>query len=73
MEEHRKSVKQQLEKIYINISSKIEESIYNYSNEVANNSNLEYLVEDIYNNKIDNILPLLLNNEFLKENIRKMK
>ena len=36
----------------IKLSSKIEERIFKFSTEVANNNDLEYVVEDMYSKKM---------------------
>ena len=72
-EKMRKEVTDQLLKIYSNDTKKIEESIYNFSLNLAKLNDVDYAIEDIYNNKVDNIISLLINNDYLIDGIKTKK
>jgi len=51
----------------------IETSIYNFSIEYANNNNTEYLLQQIYETKVEEIICLLKNTKFLVKAIKNKK
>ncbi len=57
------------------IASKIEDSIYHFSNDYAENNNTPFLLESIYNSKADEIYCMLVgkNNENLEIAIKSFK
>jgi len=72
---NREKIINEINKIFKNnsISKKIETSIYNYSVDYTNTYNMSYLIDNIYNNKSDDILGYLNYNEFLKSAILENK
>jgi len=65
----------EINKVFKNstISTKIENSIYNYTMDYINTYNLDYIQDEIYNNKCDDLLGYLNYNLFLKNSILENK
>jgi len=72
---NRENITKQINKIFknVSISNKIEESIYNFSVDYSNTNNINNLLDNIYNNKADDILGYLNYNSYLKNSILKNK
>lgn len=72
---NRENITKQINKIFknVSISNKIEESIYNFSVDYSNTNNINNLLDNIYNNKAEDILGYLNYNSYLKNSILKNK
>ena len=70
MDAKRKEVISKLLKLYSTNAEVMEQSIYDFALNSSNTHNVSYLLEDIYSNKIENIISLLVNNEYLIEGVK---
>lgn len=72
---NRENIINQINTVFNNhsISKKIELSIYNYSVDYTNTYNMNYLLDNIYNNKFDDIFGYLNYNKYLKTAILENK
>ena len=70
MNAKRKDVISKLDSLYSINAELIEQSIYNFAVHISNVHDVTYLLEDIYSNKIENIISLLINNDYLIDGIK---